>query len=245
MVSRFRRDGGLVGRALWGTAVPVDPGEHTVRASAPGKKAWESKAMVSVDTARLVVTLQELETAPVISTSADPSVPPPERRSLVPEVALAAVAVVGFGAGAGFLNLSAGKLSSAEVLRTQIVDVGHGCVITAANYDPRCPSLLSTARSDDAFHDVAVGAFIAGSAAAVSAVTYLLWPQRRAPSARGIPGDPRSWERAASGCRRVGFLLMLAAWSRYRMHRLVMTSSVLLVGAAACVAGCGRDAENL
>lgn len=42
----LRRDGLLVGQALWGTAVPVDPGEHVIVATAPGKKSWEEKIVI-------------------------------------------------------------------------------------------------------------------------------------------------------------------------------------------------------
>ncbi|WP_437302084.1 hypothetical protein [Sorangium sp. So ce388] len=34
---QVKRDGALVGRAQWGTPVPVDPGKHTIEASAAGK----------------------------------------------------------------------------------------------------------------------------------------------------------------------------------------------------------------
>jgi hypothetical protein len=37
------RDGQRVGDAQWGTAIPVDPGEHEVRATAPGRKPWQTK----------------------------------------------------------------------------------------------------------------------------------------------------------------------------------------------------------
>lgn len=42
-----KRDGELVGQAQWGEAVPVDPGEHAVVASAPGKRAWKAKVEVA------------------------------------------------------------------------------------------------------------------------------------------------------------------------------------------------------
>jgi hypothetical protein len=117
-------------------------------------------------------------------------VAPARRRSLAPGLALAAVAVAGLGGGAGFLSLSAGKRSNAEVLRTQILDAGHGCVISAGTYDPRCPSLESTLRSDDTWHDVAVGSFLVGGAAVVASATYFLWPQRRASPERAIRVTP-------------------------------------------------------
>lgn len=41
------RDGTPVDRALWGTAVPVDPGEFTIEATAPGHKAYSTKVTAS------------------------------------------------------------------------------------------------------------------------------------------------------------------------------------------------------
>ena len=47
----IERDGSPVGRAQWGLAVPVDPGMHRVRASAPGYVSWEAQVDVSNDPA--------------------------------------------------------------------------------------------------------------------------------------------------------------------------------------------------
>jgi hypothetical protein len=58
-------DGVAVGRAEWTVAVPVDPGEHTVEASAPHFKAWSTKLTVSGGkAATTTVTVPALEAAP-------------------------------------------------------------------------------------------------------------------------------------------------------------------------------------
>jgi hypothetical protein len=36
----IQHDGKAMGQALWGTAIPVDPGPHALQASAPGKQPW-------------------------------------------------------------------------------------------------------------------------------------------------------------------------------------------------------------
>lgn len=38
-----KRDGSVIRSTVWGTAIPVDPGEHLVEVTAPGKKKWARK----------------------------------------------------------------------------------------------------------------------------------------------------------------------------------------------------------
>jgi hypothetical protein len=42
-----KRDGSDVGRAAWGSAVPIDPGDHVVEAAAPGKVPWRQSISVA------------------------------------------------------------------------------------------------------------------------------------------------------------------------------------------------------
>jgi hypothetical protein len=42
-------DGRSVGAGLWGTAIPVDSGEHTIEANAPGKRSWTGKVLVRLN----------------------------------------------------------------------------------------------------------------------------------------------------------------------------------------------------
>lgn len=71
-----KRDGAPIAKALWGTPVPLDPGEHTVSASAPGKKPWATK--ITLDAAHLapvVLSIPVLEDAPA---PPPPKVEPPK-----------------------------------------------------------------------------------------------------------------------------------------------------------------------
>lgn len=62
-----RRDGTLVGIATWGTAVPVDPGTHSVMATAPGHRNWQTTVTVvdGVQPVHVTVPKLELEVPPV------------------------------------------------------------------------------------------------------------------------------------------------------------------------------------
>jgi hypothetical protein len=68
-------DGASVGRAVLGAATPVDPGQHVVRASAPGKKPWEQTVEIGAEADQKSLTIPKLELAPV--EPAPPAAPPP------------------------------------------------------------------------------------------------------------------------------------------------------------------------
>jgi hypothetical protein len=68
-----KRDGAVVLKATFGTPVPLDPGEHTVEAAAPGKKPWSTK--LRVDPANLAgasLVIPVLEDAPAPPPPAEP-----------------------------------------------------------------------------------------------------------------------------------------------------------------------------
>jgi len=74
------RDGAPLGEALWGTAVPVDPGEHRFEARAPGRKPWQTVVVVRAEASTVEVVAPPLEaeaTAPPEVTVAPPPAPPP------------------------------------------------------------------------------------------------------------------------------------------------------------------------
>jgi hypothetical protein len=63
--TRVERDGQDVGRAAWGTGVPVDPGKHVVHVTAPGKKPWTDDVDVPAAPRIFTVTVPELSDAPI------------------------------------------------------------------------------------------------------------------------------------------------------------------------------------
>jgi hypothetical protein len=77
-----KRDGEPMQDALWNTAIPVDPGDHTIAASAPGKKPWSTTVKVGEGPRQESVAVPALEDAPVpvavapLELSAPPPVPP-------------------------------------------------------------------------------------------------------------------------------------------------------------------------
>jgi len=78
-----KRDGTVVGQSELGTAIPVDPGTHTIEASAPKKLAWATQVDVKEPGKTVSVTVPTLQDAPAppppppASSSAAPPPPPP------------------------------------------------------------------------------------------------------------------------------------------------------------------------
>jgi hypothetical protein len=74
-------DGALLGRPTWGSALPVDPGRHTVVTTAPGRVRWERQVDVAVAEALRVEIPALSPAAPpsarVMDKPARPIAPPP------------------------------------------------------------------------------------------------------------------------------------------------------------------------
>jgi hypothetical protein len=67
------RDATPLGPALWGTPIPVDPGEHTITATAPGKKKWSATVVIkSGDTTPIAAAVPPLEVDPIAATPVEP-----------------------------------------------------------------------------------------------------------------------------------------------------------------------------
>ena len=180
----IRRDGAVVDKALWGEAVPVEPGEHTVVATAPGKQRWESKGAPRPSSVRLSMTIPMLQDIAVASSIASPE-PPASHRSLAPAFVVGGVGVVGVGVGAAMLAVAAGALSDAKARSATLRAGGQSCDATFTNYagPASCDALAKKASSVDALHNGGLIPLVVGSAALGGALLYALWPASAAPRA--------------------------------------------------------------
>jgi hypothetical protein len=114
-----RQDGALVGKAGWGTPIPVDPGEHKISATAPGAKAREVTTTVAGNGQTATVSLPPIEylptgapaqasgstpTATQSTPGATPAATPSEGAShrKLAALVVGGVGVVGLGVGAAF-----------------------------------------------------------------------------------------------------------------------------------------------
>jgi hypothetical protein len=109
-----QRDGVTLGRASWGDGAPVDPGDHTVVARAPGKQEWSTLIRVAPNADEKSVTVGPLEDEkktpmpPAVPPAATPATPatqvesdPGQGQRIVGWI-VSGVGLVAVGVGAGF-----------------------------------------------------------------------------------------------------------------------------------------------
>lgn len=186
-----RRDGLPLGKATWGTPLPVDPGKHVVEATAKGKKRWRGEVDVAKGPGVSSVNVPELVdepssappppattapaatttgTAPAPSTSAAPPGGPGGSRLGTPHYAGIGVAALGVGAvvlGFVFEGQSDKKVDDAAP---------HCPPVRAEGCDATGSQLYRDARSK---HNLAVASWIGGGAAIVGgAALFFLVPRK-------------------------------------------------------------------
>jgi hypothetical protein len=183
-----RRDGAIVEEAQWGKGVAIDPGDHLVTATAPGKKTWENQQQARSGTVEVTIPWLEDGTSTPASAGSTASVvdpwaagtaaaPSDARRSLVPGLVLSGVAVAGLGAGIALVAAANGKQSDAAAIRQGLAVGGTDC----NNGTPACFGLADTARSAGNLSNAAFWTLTGSGLVAAAAVTYFVWPAAKAP----------------------------------------------------------------
>ncbi len=176
------RDGVVVGAASWGVAVPVDPGEHRLRATADGRRPWEDTTSVPPGPGTVVLSIPVLENLPPEphpAPAAKPAPTPaardaePTSRISVPVVALAAVSAAGLATTVIF-----GLQARSENAKALALCPGSSCA--TAGEKTEHDGLAGDARRDRTVSYV--GAGIAG--AALVAAVYLWWAPFDGPKAK-------------------------------------------------------------
>lgn len=100
----IKRDGTPMTRAQWGTPIPVDPGSHTIEASAPKKKKWQQTIDAAGEGKTMTVTVPGLEDAPDDPPPAPPVTGPVDTRHRGDGSTLRLVGFIGMGVGAALLG---------------------------------------------------------------------------------------------------------------------------------------------
>jgi hypothetical protein len=179
-----RRDAIAVGDAAWGIGIPVDPGDHAIEATAPGRQPWSSHVAIGAagDTKQVTVPALPAVEAPPAPVAVADAPAAPLASDVVPVsgtrtqktwgLVLGGVGIVGLGVGSYF---GVQALSASSKVRQECPNAA--CASTGAlqqNDDAR-----SDARVADVGLAVGVGALVAGS------LLYFL-----APSSAGLRVAP-------------------------------------------------------
>jgi hypothetical protein len=112
-----RRNGKVIPRSIWGSALPVDPGLQRIEAAAPGKKPWVREITIGARADRQVLEVVGLEELPAAPGSARPLASAP------PAISSPAVAPPAREADSGPSSL---RLSSYIVGAVGLVALGGG-----------------------------------------------------------------------------------------------------------------------
>jgi len=187
-----RRDGEIVREAAWGSAVPVDPGEHLVEAEAAGYKPFSAR--VDATTGTLVVHVTPLVAEPTAVAPPPVEATPPPQPIEPPPAALTtppltidsvprdapnraapstngnALRVAGYAVGGvGIAGLALGGLFGVLAIGSNNTANQAGCNATT------CPTLAALGSANDA-KTYAVGsdvAFAIGGALVVTAIVLV------------------------------------------------------------------------
>ena len=168
---KVTRDGVDVAPSAWGVAIPLDPGAHAIRATAPGKTDWTTSVEIQPEgegslSSVSIPALRDVPTPPppAVSAPAPAPLPPPfwtTQRIVATALAGAGVVVIGIGSGLGLLAKS--KYDDARANDCP----GHGTACTAAGVQEG-QDAYGTATASTAM-------FIGGAAAvAVGAVLFVV-----------------------------------------------------------------------
>jgi hypothetical protein len=227
-----RQDGEIVGRAAWGSPVPVDPGRHRITAKAPGCEQWFTSVDVPPGASSTRVAVPELlpESAPVAAQpvpvapapaapplAPPPYAPPPTAPSPPPAIGPqpAELSASGGGStqqtigyvvgGVGVVGLGMGAvfgLTMKSKLSDRDAVCGPNYLCTSTDQVDQITQLTNDARGAATVSGVS---FAIGGAALVTGVVLLLTAPSNEPKKTGAI-DVRPWVGPSSAGAAVGGL---------------------------------------
>ena len=157
-----KKDGTLMNAAMFGLALPVDPGDHKIEASAPGKKTWSTVINIGKSADKKTATIPALEdeskvavapvpapapetkpAPPVAKTETAPAQPAesPKEASKGSPLKIAGLVIAGVGVGSVFGINALGKKSDSDA---HCIDNRCDAIGTSLREDGRSAGTLST-----------------------------------------------------------------------------------------------------
>ena len=203
----IKQNGSVVGRAVWGTAVPVDPGSYVVTAQAPGKKPWTKTAEVASNGLKVEVNVPVLEDEGPAQGAMPPSpaMPPPGALGPTPPMGtasppapdsvaptaspqrligwiVAGAGVVGLGVGTGF-----GLMSKSKTSERDEICPSSDCPRSKIN------QYLDAEKQAQSNATVSNVAFVVGGVAIAAGVVLVLTAPSQPANAAGVTAHIAPW----------------------------------------------------
>lgn len=182
------RDGDRVPQDEWGIAVPVDPGNYRVSATAPGRREWSSAVIVREPGKVVVVSIPDLALHEVEVESAPPS------KNTIIILSGAMVSVAALATGIGLTVAANSKAEDALAMKNALDSRGAPLCNAYLPSDTvtatECNALQDALSDRDSFSDAAVVAYVVGGLAAAGTAAYALWPtpkNRKSTVVRPVP----------------------------------------------------------
>ncbi|MDB4939484.1 MAG: hypothetical protein JWP87_6456 [Labilithrix sp.] len=201
-----KRDGIVTAEPAWGTAVPVDPGEHVVEASGPGKKRWRSTVKIGPKPDRVTLSIPMLEDETIVA-QPTPVVPrsgqPPAVDGATAEAGGSGRRTTGFiVVGVGVAALGVGAFFGVRAI-TKSSEAKSLCSTDACT-NPDAVSINSDAKTAARVADVVIGAGLV----AVVVGTYLVLSSPKGAPARST----KSFDVRPSADRHGGGVSLQSTW---------------------------------
>ncbi|TKD07560.1 hypothetical protein [Polyangium fumosum] len=173
-----RRNGQVVEEAVWGEAVPVDPGEQVIEAGAPGKKGWAGKVVAEGEGAVVRVKVPVLREEGK-EEKAGAAKEEGAGKNWVAVGVGGGLAVVGVGVGVGLFVAASGVKSDVLAVRDVVPEAVCNPVHPQRNdYTTECALVMGKLEQRDTFMNVGTGLLVAGGVFAVGTVVYALVPSK-------------------------------------------------------------------
>ena len=192
-------DGKLFGEGSWGTAIPVDSGDHTLEASAPGKKSWSGKVTVRSAGGTMTAEVPVFAEAAVEPAATAAAAPAPAGWSTQRTVGIAVGA-------AGIVGIVVGSVFGAKAMSADSDSHAHCVAPEFTRCDPQGIQLGKDAFS--AATGSTVGFLLGGAAVIGGVVTFLTAPSVAPKSGSGA----RRFEARPVVGPQVGGLVVAGQW---------------------------------
>jgi hypothetical protein len=203
-----RRDDVVLGKPTWGTAIPVDPGDHTIEARAKGKETWSTHVKLGDSADAQNVTVPALDDAPAAPSAPETSTPDKDKSDESKPTSEAPASDASTGSSQRVVGLVVGGAGLA--LAAVGAGFGASALSNASSANQSCPNSTcdiqaglnaeNSAKSAALISDVMFGGAIV--AVGVGLVLYLTAPhasQSASPPATESFFSPLTFVRGGAG----------------------------------------------